>query len=161
MTDTFDKTRCIELFKKEKALNNQKKSLFDENRAEYLELVSYGIVLESQIYYNRKAEYLCLIEGYKTGTIDAVLFRLAFLKMYREDNKAVKILKKDFQRFSTFLIDSKSYEFSPLINQIFDDCDALTFDFDPEDEESYRITKDQFRDSIETIFFQMQKFFDE
>lgn len=79
--------------------------------------------------------------------------------MYREDNKAVKILKKDLKRLSTFSIDSKSDEFSSLITQIFEDCDALAFHFDLE--ESYGITENQFQDSIEEIVFQMQKFFDE
>jgi len=83
--EDFDKTPYIKLLKKAESFKNEGKFLFDENREEYCKLLSYGILLESQIYYNRKDDYLSLIEDYRRGTIDAVVFRLAFLKMYRED----------------------------------------------------------------------------
>ena len=135
-------------------------SLFNENREEDLELLSYRIGLQSQIYYNRKAEYLSLIKEYlkeNAGKDGASLFRLQFLHIYRKDNKALKtleeeILEKGLQVFSTFLLDSKSESFSKLIEQIVSDCDFLTFN----PEETYGFNEDQFRDSIEKIFFQMR-----
>ena len=60
----FDKTRYIELLKKEEFLKNEGRSLFNENREEDLELLSYSVILENQIYYNRKAEYIFLVEKY-------------------------------------------------------------------------------------------------
>ena len=57
----FDKTWYIELLKKEEILKNEGTSLFNENREEDLELLSYGVILENQIYYNRKAEYIFLV----------------------------------------------------------------------------------------------------
>lgn len=51
-----DKIRYIELLKKEETLKNQEISLLDENPKERRELFSYKIILENQIYYNRKAE---------------------------------------------------------------------------------------------------------
>jgi hypothetical protein len=60
----FDKTRYIELLKKEEILKNEGTSLFNENRQEDLELLSYGAILENQIYYNRKAEYIFLVKEY-------------------------------------------------------------------------------------------------
>jgi hypothetical protein len=112
--------------------------------------------LESQIYYNRKDEYLFLIKEYRAETIDPVLFKLVFLQIYRKGMEALNILKKDFKQLSTFSIDSKSDEFGSLICEIFKNCDPL-FDL----EENHGITENQFRDSIEKIFFQMQKYFDE
>ena len=60
----FDKTRYIELLKKEEILKNEGTSLVNENREEDLELLSYGVILENPIYYNRKAEYIFLGEEY-------------------------------------------------------------------------------------------------
>jgi len=57
----FDKTEYIELLKKEELLKNQGTSLSNENPKEDSELLSYGIILENQIYYNRKAEYIFLV----------------------------------------------------------------------------------------------------
>lgn len=39
---------------------------FNENRKKERELSCYGVVLENQIYYNHKTEYIFLIEEYLT-----------------------------------------------------------------------------------------------
>ena len=149
----FDKTRYIELLKKEEFLKNEGTSLFNENREEDLELLSYGVILENQIYYNRKAEYTFLVEEYlreSGGEDGARLFVWEFLKIFKKDNKALKILEKEIlqqgiQKLATFQIDPKSTEFSALVNQIVGSCEFLTFD--PED--TYGMTLDQFCDSIQ------------
>jgi hypothetical protein len=149
----FDKTRYIELLKKEEI------SLFNENREEDLELLSYGVILENQIYYNRKVEYISLVEEYlreNAGKDGARLFVSEFFNIFKKDNKALEILEQGIKRLATFCIDPKSTEFSALINQIVGSCELLTFD--PED--SYGMTLDQFRDSIEIIFFKIQNYFD-
>ena len=94
----FDKTRYIELLKKEEILKNEGTSLFNENREEDLELLSYGIILENQIYYNRKAEYTFLVEEYlrdSNGEDGAHRFVWEFFKIFKKDNKALKILEKE------------------------------------------------------------------
>lgn len=60
----FDKNRYIELLEKEETLKNQEISFVDENPKEHRGLFSYKIILENKIYYNRKAEYIFLIEEY-------------------------------------------------------------------------------------------------
>lgn len=74
----FNKTRYIELLKKEEILRNEATYLFNENCKEDLELLSYDVILENQIYYNRKAEYIFLIEEYlreNAGKDGANIFR--------------------------------------------------------------------------------------
>ena len=156
----FDKTRYIELLKKEEILRNEETSLFNENREEDLELLSYGVILENQIYYNRKAEYSFLIEEYlreNAGEDGARLFVWEFFKIFKKDNKALEILEKEIleqgiQKLATLWIDPKSTEFSALINQIVGSCEFLTFD--PED--TYGMTLNQFRDSIQKIYLKIQ-----
>jgi len=149
----FNKTRYIELLKKEEILRNEATSLFNENCKEDLELLSYDVILENQIYYNRKAEYIFLIEEYLRENA-----RKDGANIFREDAKALKNLEKEgLQRLANFFIDPKSTEFSALINQIVGHCEFLTFG----PEYSYGITLDQFRDSIEKIFFKMQKYLDQ
>jgi hypothetical protein len=128
-------------------------------------LLSYGAILENQISYNRKAEYIFLVEKYlseNVGEDGARLFVWELFNIFKEDNKAVdilekKVLQESLQRLATFLINSKSTEFSALIHQIVGSCEFLTFD--PED--SNGMTPDQFRDSIEKIYFKIQKYLDE
>ena len=157
----FDKNRYVELLKKQEILRNQRTSFVIENHEEEdRELSPYNITLENQNYYNHKVEYISLVEEYlreNTGKDGAVLFRWEFFTLFRKDNKALEILQEGPQRLANFSIDPKSREFSALINQIANDCEFLTFD--PED--SYGMTLDQFRDSIEKIFLKMQKYLDE
>ena len=156
----FDKTQQIKLLKKEEFLKNEGTSLFNENREEDLELLSYGVILENQIYYNRKAEYIFLVKEYlreSAGEDEARLFVWKFFKIFKKDNKALKVLEKEIlhqgiQKLATFQIDPKSTEFSALVNQIVGSCEFLTFD--PED--TYGMTLDQFRDSIQKIYLKIQ-----
>jgi hypothetical protein len=46
----FDKIRYIQLLKKAETLKDEGTSLFDQNHDEDLELLSYQVRLESQIY---------------------------------------------------------------------------------------------------------------
>jgi len=156
----FDKIRYIELLKKEETLKNQEISLFDDNPKERRELLSYKIILENQIYYSRKAEYIFLVEEYlreNAGEDGARLFVWEFFKIFKKNNKALKILEKEIleqgiQKLATFCIDPKSTEFSALINQIAGSCEFLTLD--PED--TYGMTLDQFRDFIQKIYLKIQ-----
>lgn len=52
----FDKTRYIELLEKEEL--KKRTFLFNENCEKDLKLLFYGVILENQIYYNRKDKYI-------------------------------------------------------------------------------------------------------
>lgn len=67
-----------------------------------------------------------------------------------------KILKRILSNYLRVLIDLKSDEFSLLIADIFEGCEALK----PNSEltKAYRITELQFRDSLEKTFLQMKKY---
>ena len=82
--------------------------------------------------------------------------RLQFFQIQREDKKIKKDLEKNFERLSNVLIDSKSDEFSLLITDIFDACEALKSDSEPE--EAYGITELRFRAFLEKTFLQMKKY---
>jgi hypothetical protein len=121
--------------------NYWKKKKFYENREERRELLSYGIILENQIYYNRKVEYISLVEEYlreNAGKDGARLFVSEFFNIFNKYNKALEILEQGIQRLATFCIDPKSTEFSALINQIVGSCEILTFN----SKESYEMTLD-------------------
>lgn len=151
MTKTFNKVRYIELLKKDQSLKSKNSSLYKEDRIEYRELLSYGVILYNQIIYNRRHDYISLIEKYVTNEIDSLLLRLQFFQMQRKD--------KNFELLSNVLIDSKSDEFSLLIADIFEACEALKLESEPE--EVYGITELRFRAFLEKTFLQMKKYSDE
>ena len=87
MTQTFNKVCYIELLEKDQSLESKNSSLQKEDRIEYRELLSYGVILQNQIIYNRRHEYISLIEKYVTTEIDSLLLRLQFFQIQREDHK--------------------------------------------------------------------------
>lgn len=132
--------------------------LYYENRVEYRELLSYEIIVFNQVIYNRRHDYISLIKEYVTKEIDSFILRFQFFQMQREDNNTLDDLEKKHERVLNLSIDSKSGEFSLLITEIFDACDALKLDSEPE--EAYGLTEVQFRAFLEKIFLQMKQYAD-
>ena len=171
MIKNFNKIRYFELLEKQDVLRNQNKSLFDENPKEDSELLSYGVILENQIYYNRKDEYIGLVEEYlqdNPGEAEARLFQWEFCTLFKTDNQTVEIFEKEIleegvQKLKNFEIDSKSKEFSVLIHDIFGSCEFVTFDAKddiPFREDSSGIALEKFRSEIGETFLEMKKYSD-
>lgn len=158
----FDQIRYFQLLKKDQTLRNQGTALFKQNPKEDRQLRSYQIILESQIYYNRRAQYTALVEEYlrqNAGEAGARLFLWEFNYWQTKDNKTLEsleneILEKGISRLDNFFIHPKAQGFSKLIDEIFSDCEFLTFN----PEETYGFNHHQFRDSIQKIFFQMKNY---
>jgi len=133
MNQIFNKVRYIELLKKDRGLEIKDSSLYKEDRIKYRELLSSGVILYNQIIYNRRHEYISLIHTYVINEIDSLLLRLQFFQIQREDREITKDLEKNFERLYTLLIDSKSGQFSLLIEDIFDTGEAVKSDSEPEE----------------------------
>jgi hypothetical protein len=156
MKITFDMDRYNELLKKEKRLSQQSKSLIFENKDEFIELLSYGARVESQISYERKEEYYSLISQYIEKVVTSPTFQSEFLKMEKEDGKVAKMITNDFKQLAIFPVDLKAMGFSSLMGEIFD-VSMVAKEFGPEE----GISDQKFRKSIEKTFLQIQKFFEE
>lgn len=76
MTKTLNKVHYIELLKKDQSLESKNSSLYKEDKIEYRELLSYQVILYNQIIYNRRHDYISLIDKYVTNKIDSFLLRL-------------------------------------------------------------------------------------
>lgn len=122
MTDTFNKVRYIELLENDQNLKNKNSSLYEEDKLKYRELLSYQVILYDQIIYNRKHDYISLIDQYLTNEIDSFVLILQFFQMKQEDMKIQNDLENNFERLSNVLIDSESGEFSALVEDISDAC---------------------------------------
>ena len=150
----FNLSRYRELLKKKYVKN---KSVFDD--PDYLELLSCQGSVYSQIYFNRKSDYCSLIKKYLNETINPDIFRARFLGMVKQDiEKAEKILQ-DFKQLSSFSIDVNLDGFSSLFERISDTC-LQAFEFGPKNN-GYGIPEDEFRNSIEEIYFQLENYLNE
>jgi len=159
MTETFNKSRYIELLTKDKNLESKNSSLDKLTELEYSELLSYSIILYSQIVYNRKEEYLSLIEKYLTNEINSLFLRFEFFHLQTTHDKMTKNFENNFELLSNVLIDPKSEEFTRLLEDIAAACEALKSDDEPD--QNYGINELQFRAFLEKTFLQMKKYLDQ
>ena len=139
------------------------------------ELKSYQRILENQIYFNQRLDYLFLIqsflrENYEKGasTLDdfegnASMFAYKFSELYRNDTEAVDRLEREIfdeglERLSTFSIDSdysKLETFSSEIDIIVGCCSFVALS-ESDRTCTSRIRADEFWDEIGKIFVRLQ-----
>jgi hypothetical protein len=92
------------------------------------------------------------MKGYLSETMNTLAFLSAFLKLFRRDRDSLEPIEKDFKRFSTFSIASKSKNFATFLSEIFEDCE---YSFD----ESCKVTEEELKGSIQKKDSQMQEYF--
>lgn len=156
MNNIFNLSRYSKLIEKETALINQKKWLFYENYSEFIELLNYQASVEQQINYNRKNDYLLLIEKYLSHLITSSEFQNEFLEMEKQDaTKADKILQ-DSQQLSGFYLVENLEEFGNIVARISTLCQDI-IDWGYED----GLSKDEFYDSVNNLYLQLKKYFEE
>ena len=117
------------------------------NDGEKLELLSYKIILENQIYYNQRDLYISFIEEYlrekDAGTDGTGLFIYEFFTLYgksQRDSRTLEaeILETGISRLENFSINSESTKFGDLIEDIFGECEFYDKDLSDISDESFR-----------------------
>lgn len=154
MINRINVSRYRELLKKNDILEEQNKFSFDDPH--YVELLSYQTTVYNQIYFSRTNEYRSLIKKYLNIIIPPHEFRAKFLEMVKEDDEEAATILQDFKQLSNFSIDVNLDEFSSLFEQIFNTC-LQAFEFGSKDD-GYGIPEDEFRNSIEEIYFQLENY---
>jgi hypothetical protein len=128
--------RYFELLQKQETLKSQNISLVYENPKEHRELLAYQIIVEGDIYYKNKPQYIQLIENYLSqnlGEDETRLFVSKFVTIFRSDNQRLYSIEKEIitegiQKLDALNIHPNSVEFSDLTFQIIEGGELLTFD---------------------------------
>ena len=151
----FNLSRYRQLLAKTDSLTNKNKDLFSDPI--FLELLSFEASVETQVFYNHKNSYFALIQKYLGKTINPNVFRGHFIQMVKEDLKKSHKILSNFEELSTFWIDLELDDFSSLFENIYETC-LYAFEFEDQKD---AMPEDTFRDSIQKIFFKIQKYSDE
>lgn len=117
----MNKTRFLELLRKEKALNVENRSLYEVKKSEYSELTSYRIVLQKQIFYQNRSQYIDLIKKCLNGGVNCYAFQWGFFEIYQNDLKTFDKFIKKVSRYGidgeiNFHTDSKIENFFSLVD---------------------------------------------
>ena len=87
-----------------------------------LELLRFQASVGWQLCYNRKKDYLILIDEYLSRIITPYEFRSKFLQMEKEDSEKATLILEDFQELEVFTLANDLEKFSDLIGKISDLC---------------------------------------
>ena len=143
-TNLFNKNKYLELLVKK---NNDNLS-----KAEFMDLLSYRIILQAQIIYNNREIYISLFEAHlKFETdLDDYSSMVELSDLYDQNLEDLnileqKILKEGMKVFDDFLIDSNAMKFSDTI------CVIVQFSEVDED-----INEDDYRSIMETKLLELR-----
>ena len=153
--EKWDKKRRSEL------LNYNKKQhleLLNKQGDEFnLKLLTYSIILINHLNWEIRDQYLELLANYMEEKIDSFNFRIRFCERYESIEKVSDLLKSNQVLLSP---DKKSLNFGDLLSKIDDCCKAYSDDPEPFRTE-FGIPEDEFRNSIEEIYFKLENYLNE
>jgi len=141
----YNKKRHLELLKK-----REEKSI---SSTESKELFNYSAVLDRQLDWETRDQYLQLLEEFIEGKIDIGEFLIAFEERGRLNGEVLDILESNLILLEPH---EKSLDFLDFIQQILQDCEIYNPDPTPFRHE-YELDETEFRDSIEETYLQIQK----
>jgi len=141
----YNKKRHLELLKK-----REEKSI---SRTESKELFNYSAVLDRQLDWETRDQYLQLLEEFIEGKIDIGEFLIGFEERGRLNGEVLDILESNLILLEPH---KKSLDFLDFIQQILQDCEIYNPDPKPFRHE-YELDETEFRDSIEETYLQIQK----
>ena len=79
----MNQTRFLELLRKKEVLESENKSLYEVEKSDDSELTSYMIVLQKQIYYENRSQYIDLVKKCLDGEINCYALQLISLRFTR------------------------------------------------------------------------------
>lgn len=141
----YNKRRHLELLKK-----REEKSI---SSTESQELFNYSVVLDRQLDWETRDQYLQLLEEFLEGKIDIGEFLVAFEERVRLNGEVLDILESNLILLEPH---EKSLDFLDFMHQILQDCAIYNPDPEPFRHE-YELDETEFRDSIEETYLQIQK----
>ena len=126
--------------------------MYKENRSESRELASYQIILEKQVFYENRFQYIDLIQKYIDGKISCYKFQWNFFDLYHNHQKNFDKLIENLNQSSidstiSFSKDSKMENFSLFVEEMVFFCDAL----------DNCLTEDRFDLEIKKIYSNIEK----
>ena len=151
----YRKQEHRELLKYSELLKKQGKSLYRESRDKSSQLLLYSGLLESQVTWEMKDEYLELLDKLirKKITIDH-FYDQFFLNLRKKRDEVGNFLESKLVLLSP---DEKALGFANLIEEIFDYCESLNDGPDSPVEPKNK----QFIDSMEKFYFKIQEYVNE
>ena len=146
---TYNKKRHKQLVIRSQDLKNQGKILFIENPEENCELCEYNILVEEQVFWTHRENFVLIMKNFLDNIIDFDKFETAISILYRKVRKEADMLKIDLEHIDKFHPSTRSYSFARVICSIYRQFEEV------EDEYS---TEQEAKDYVKEAYLEFQKF---
>lgn len=111
----FDKHKCLKLLKERKSLKKEGKLLRDYDKAKNDELISYLILLEDQIFWKSRKEYIQILESFCINKTNLADFFRKFCRLRGSNLRSARMWKEKLEE-EAFVVFPKSNEIDIQLN---------------------------------------------
>jgi len=159
--------QLLELLEYSNELEKNQKSLIKEDPIAFNKLLNFLVIIEENLHWKVKNQYVKLIKDFLNGNISADDFSTIFIRMFEKTVEKVRRLETDLKEknslnsseISKLLLKGKACGIANLLSSVYGDCDRFNPDLSSEDD--FYLDEGQLKDSIEKTYLQIQKFLEE
>ena len=165
------KETFLQLLEYSNELEKNQKYLIKEDPIAFNKLLNFLVIIEENLHWKIKNQYVKLIEDFLNGNISADDFSIIFIRMFEKIVEKVRRLEIDLKKknslnpsfqsseISKLLVKGKACGIADLLSSVYGDCDRFNPDLSSEDD--FYLDEVQLKDSIEKTYLQIQKFLEE
>jgi len=165
------KETFFQLLEYSNELEKNQKSLIKEDPIAFNKLLDFLVIIEENLHWKVKNQYVKLIKDFLNGNISADDFSTIFIRMFEKTVEKVRRLETDLKEKNSFnplfqsseisklLLKGKACGIANLLSSVYGDCDRFNPDLSSEDD--FYLDEGQLKDSIEKTYLQIQKFLEE
>ena len=165
------KETFLQLLEYSNELEKNQKYLIKEDPIAFNKLLNFLGIIEENLHWKVKNQYVKLIEDFLNGNISADDFSIIFIRMFEKIVEKVRRLEIDLKKknslnpsfqsseISKLLLKGKACGIADLLSSVYGDCDRFNPDLSSEDD--FYLDEVQLKDSIEKTYLQIQKFLEE
>ena len=111
----FDKDKCLKLLKERKSLQKEGKLLRDYDKAKNDELIRYLILIEDQIFWESRKEYIQILDLFVSKKITLDHFFKQFSCLLGSNMRSARMWKKNLEE-EALVVFPKSNEINSQVN---------------------------------------------
>ncbi len=123
------KEKLLELLKISNELKKSNKFLKNEDPETFKLFLRFLVVIEENLHYSKRQQYLELASDFLTDKITAEDFTICFVNLYEKITQQLSIMEKDNPlELTNFLYEPKERGFGSLLASIYGSCDCFSLD---------------------------------
>jgi hypothetical protein len=165
------KETFLQLLEYSNELEKNQKYLIKEDPIAFNKLLNFLVIIEENLHWKVKNQYVKLIEHFLNKNISADDFSIIFIRMFEKTVEKVRRLEIDLKEknslnpsfqsseISELLLKGKACGIADLLSSVYGDCDRFNPDLCSEND--FYLDERQLKDSIEKTYLQIQKFLEE